>query len=75
MCGMTTFGKEEIEILGSKHELPELQRFVLEIVWNVIGSDVALHEGVLLGSNNNLKLPIIRWGGVAVEGETLKISY
>lgn len=73
--GMTAFGKEEIEILGSKHNFPELQRFMLEIAYYVIGSDVTLREGETLGVSEEQKLPITRSKGVAVEGMTLKIEY
>ena len=59
--GMTAFGKEEMEILGSKHGLTE--------------SDVTLHEGETLGVSKEQKLPIIRSKGVSVEGMTLKIEY
>jgi len=73
--GMTAFGKEEIEILGSKHSLTELQGFMLEIAYYVIGSDVTLREGETLGVSEEQKLPIIRSKGVSVEGMTLKIEY
>ena len=73
--GMTAFGKEEMEILGSKHGLTELHGFMLEIACYVIGSDVTLHEGETLGVSKEQKLPIIRSKGVSVEGMTLKIEY
>ena len=73
--GMTAFGKEEMEILGSKHGLIELQRFMLGIACYVIGSDVTLHEGETLGVSKEQRLPIIRSKGVSVEGMTLKIEY
>ena len=73
--GMTAFGKEEMEILGSKHGLTELQRFMLGIACYVIGSDVTLHEGETLGVSKEQRLPIIRSKGVSVEGMTLKIEY
>ena len=73
--GMTAFGKEEIEILGSKHSLTELQGFMLEIAYYVIGSDVTLREGETLGVSEEQKLPITRSKGVSVEGMTLKIEY
>ena len=73
--GMTAFGKEEIEILGNKHSLTELQGFMLEIAYYVIGSDVTLRDGETLGVSEEQKLPITRSKGVAVEGMTLKIEY
>lgn len=73
--GMTAFGKEEIEILGSKHNFPELQRFMLEIAYYVIGSDVTLREGETLSVSEEQKFPITRSRGGAVEGMTLKIEY
>ena len=73
--GMTAFGKEEMEILGSKHGLTELHGFMLEIACYVIGSDVTLHEGEILGSSEEQKLLITRSKGVSVEGMTLKIEY
>ena len=73
--GMTAFGKEEIEILGSKHSLTELQGFMLEIAYYVIGLDVTLREGETLGVSEEQKLPITRSKGVSVEGMTLKIEY
>ncbi|WP_288632962.1 DUF4261 domain-containing protein [Butyricimonas virosa] len=73
--GMKAFGKDEMEILGSKHGLTELQGLMFEIVCYIIGSDVTLHEGETLGVSKEQKLPIIRSKGVSVEGMTLKIEY
>lgn len=73
--GMTTFGKDEMEILGSQQELSELQGFMFEIASYVIDSDVTLQDGETIGVSEEQKLPIVRSKGVSVEGMSLKIIY
>lgn len=73
--GMTTFGKDEMEILGSQQELAELQGFMFEIASYVIDSDVTLQDGETIGVSEEQKLPIVRSKGVSVEGMSLKIIY
>lgn len=73
--GMTAFGKDEMEILGSERELGELQGFLFEIACYVIGSDVTLRDGETIGVSEDQKLPIARTAGVSVEGMSLKISF
>lgn len=73
--GMTTFGKDEMEILGSRQELSELQGFMFEIASYVIDSDVTLQDGETIGVSEEQKLPIVRSKGVSVEGMSLKIIY
>ena len=73
--GMKAFGKDEMEILGSKQGLSELQGFMFEIACYVIGSDVTLQDGETIGVREEQKLPIARTKGVSVEGMSLKIIY
>lgn len=74
-CGMNAFGKEEMEILGSKYDLFELREFMFKIAHYVIGLDVTLQEGETVVHDGGQKLLITRSEGVAVEGMTLKIAY
>lgn len=73
--GMTAFGKDEMEILGSKQDLTELQSFLFEIACYVIDSDVTLEDGETLGVSEEQRLPITRSKGVSVEGDSLKIAF
>lgn len=72
--GMTAFGKDEMEILGSKQELSDLQGFMFEIACYVIGSGVTLRDGETISFSEEQKLPIARTEGISVEGMSLKIT-
>ena len=72
---MQAFGKDEMEILGSKHDLIELHDLMFQIAYFLIDRDIVLHDGATLGNTEEQKLPIVRSEGVSVEGMNFKIAY
>ena len=74
--GLEQFGKMELEILASRHDVSELYAFLCGICAYLIANDVTLHDGETIGFSENEKLAITRSPRVAgVAAETLKIAY
>lgn len=73
--GMDAFGKDELEILGSKHTEQELRDFLFDVVYYVLEGDITLKSGETIGFTADQKLPMKRGDGVAVEGHSIQISY
>ncbi|MCI8414257.1 MAG: DUF4261 domain-containing protein [Ruminiclostridium sp.] len=73
--GLRSFGKEELEVVESRHKPSE----VYDLMWNVssylIQEGAVLRDGETLGYTAKQKLPITRSKGVYVEGQTLKIGF
>lgn len=74
-CGLTKFGKDELEILDSDKDPGELRGFLMNIAAYVIGEDVILHDGETIGVSNEQRVKIVRSEGVNVQGDSLKILY
>lgn len=72
--GLTTFGKQEIEVVNSPLALDELYGFLVNICAYVIGSDVVFKHGETLGYTAEQKINITSSKGIFVEGETLKLA-
>lgn len=72
-CGLTSLGKDEIEILDSGQKPSEVREFLMNIVDYVVTEDVILHDGETIGESNEQRLKIVKSEGVNVEGESLKI--
>lgn len=74
--GLEQFGKMELEILASRHDVSELHVFLCSICDYLIANDVTLHDGETIGFSEDEKLAITRSPRVAgVAEETLKIAY
>ena len=73
--GMDAFGKDELEILGSKHTEQELCDFLFDVVHYVLEGDITLKSGETIGFTADQKLPMKRGDGVAVEGHSIQIGY
>ncbi|WP_130862130.1 DUF4261 domain-containing protein [Bacilliculturomica massiliensis] len=73
--GLTAFGRDEIEVVGSGRSLEELRDFLYQIVCYVICYDVTLLPGETIGFSEEERLPITRSKGAALEGDSLKIEY
>ena len=71
--GMRDFHKEEMEVLEVDKKPIELLDFLYDIAYYVITCDVVLKDGETIGFSEEQKLPITYSGGVAVEGNSLKI--
>lgn len=74
--GMRRFGREEIEVYvdANKADLEELRAFVLNIAVYVLDSGVTLRDGETIGFSAEQKLPITVSPGIAVSGNTVKIT-
>ena len=73
--GMSSFGKDEMEVLDVAAKPSEVRDFLLNIVAYVLDGDVTLRHGETLGATAEQKLAITRSPGVFLEGMTLKIEY
>ncbi len=80
MCGYTnglsSFGKEELEILNSRHSAADVWDVLTKTAYHVLVRNVTLKDGdkVTL-SEQASNLFITRSEGIAVLGQSLKISY
>lgn len=74
-CGMKHFGKDEMEIVGSKHKPSQVSNMLIYMARYVIEQDVIFHDGETVGLTANQRLTIVKSEGVNVEGESLKIAY
>lgn len=79
LCGFTSglryFGCEEIEVIDSIAQPPELYSFILSISEYVVASGAELKDGETIGFSEEQKLPISVSDGVSVPGQTVKIGY
>lgn len=73
--GMTMFGKDEIEVLGSKAEPQELRDFLYNIADYILANEITLEDGETIGYSADQKLAITRSDGVAVDGQSIKIAF
>ena len=73
-CGLSGFGKKEMEIIDSKKDAGELYDFLANICLYVVSSDVTLQEGETLGYTKNADAKISISQGVFLEGDTIKIQ-
>ena len=74
--GLEQFGKMELEILASRHDVSELHVFLCSICDYLIANDVTLRDGETIGFSEDEKLAITRSPRVAgIAEETLKIAY
>lgn len=73
--GLKSFGKEEIEIIGSQASPADLRDFLIDISDYIIQQNVTLRDGETIGFSAEQKLPISRSEGVYVDGASLKIQF
>ena len=75
--GMASFGKDEMEVLGTDAEPGDLRDFLASLVSYVLENDVELHDGETIGFAEDDKHTITRSPGVGLPEEqmTLKISW
>lgn len=73
--GLKAFGKDEIEVVGSRAKASELHEFLFNIVSYVLYEDVLLKDGETIGFTEDEKLPITKSESTILEGETIKIGY
>ena len=73
--GMDAFGKDELEILGSRHKAEELRAFLFDVAYYVLEGDITLLSGETIGFTKEQKFSLKRGDGVAVEGHSIQIGY
>ena len=75
--GLDSFGKEEMEVLGTDAKPSDLRDFLASLVSYVLENDVELHDGETIGFDADDKHTITRSPGVGLPEEqmTLKISW
>lgn len=73
--GLRRFGKEEIEVLGSRAQPQELFGFLMSVAEYVIGEDITLRDGETIGFSEDEKLPITLSDAVSFKGQSLKIGF
>lgn len=73
--GMTTFGKEEMEVLDADAQPTDVQEFLSNLAAYVLEYDVTLKDGETIGFSEDDKHPITRSQGVSLPQMTLKIRY
>ena len=75
--GMASFGKDEMEVLGTDAKPSDLRDFLASLASYVLENDVDLHDGETIGFAEDDKHTITRSPGVGLPEEqmTLKISW
>ena len=75
--GMASFGKDEMEVLGTDAKPSNLRDFLASLASYVLENDVDLHDGETIGFAEDDKHTITRSPGVGLPEEqmTLKISW
>lgn len=75
--GMVSFGKDEMEVLGTDAKPSDLRDFLASLASYVLENDVDLHDGETIGFAEDDKHTITRSPGVGLPEEqmTLKISW
>ena len=75
--GLDSFGKDEMEVLGTNAKPSDLRDFLASLVSYVLENDVELHDGETIGFDADDKHTITRSPGVGLPEEqmTLKISW
>ena len=75
--GLDSFGKDEMEVLGTDAKPSDLRDFLASLVSYVLENDVELHDGETIGFTADDKHTITRSPGVGLPEEqmTLKISW
>ena len=79
LCGFTyglkAYGKEEIEVIGSKAQPPQLFNFLMAVSDYVLNGDVTLKDGETIGFTEDQHLPVSYSKAVSFEGMSLKIGF
>ncbi len=79
LCGFTyglrSYGKEEIEVLGSKAQPTQLFNFLMAISDYTITGDVELKDGETVGFSDDQRLPVTLSKAVSFDGNSLKIGF
>ncbi|MBQ7187610.1 MAG: DUF4261 domain-containing protein [Ruminococcus sp.] len=79
LCGFTyglkAYGKEEIEVIGSKAQPPQMFNFLMAVGDYVLNGDVTLKDGETIGFTDDQHLSVTYSKAVSFEGMSLKIGF
>ncbi len=73
-CGMSSFGRDEMEIIDSKKKPSELRDILINLAGYVINEDIILYDGDTLGLRPGEKAKFKMSEGVNVRGYSLKVD-
>lgn len=73
--GLRSFGREELEIVGSSHPPAEVYDLMFNISGYIVEEGAVLRDGETIGLSAEQKLPLKRSAGVCVEGQSMKIGF
>ena len=73
--GLSSFGKEELEIINSSQPPSEVYDLMLNISAYLIEESAVLRDGETIGFSAKQKLPLTLSKGVYVEGQSMKIGF
>lgn len=73
--GLEEFGKEEIEIVGTKAPAFTLYQFLYNLVNYVVSNNDILQDGETIGMTKDQAFAITRSEGVVLSGTTVKIDF
>ncbi len=72
--GMETFGRREVEIVGMDTSSAEVRTILSELAYHLIVNDEFLSDGDIVELPDGRRMTVTESPGVALEGDTLKIS-
>ncbi len=79
LCGFTyglrAFGKEEIEVLNTTAQPPQMFNFLMAISDYILSGDVTLKDGETVGFTEDQHLPVTLSKAVSFDGNSLKIGF
>ena len=73
--GLNTFGKTEIEIIGSQKSLEEIREFLYYVSLHVVKAGMNFHDGETLKFTSDEAYTITKSEAVYLDGESFKISF
>lgn len=73
--GLTEFGRTEIELIGSSHNLQEIYDFLYNVCAWMLEDGMYFHDGETLSFTADERLTITKSKAVYVNGDSFKINY
>lgn len=73
--GLRSFGKDELEVVGSSQPASEVYDLMMDISAYILEEGAVLRDGETIGFSADQKLSLTRSEGVYVEGQTIKIGF
>lgn len=73
--GMSFYGYEEFEVVGSHADPQQLFGFMLSVAHHVIWDEQPLNDGDTIDLTDEISLPVTKSKAVSFEGESMKIGF